>query len=74
MSYGKSCGKEMTKIIKLKDALDFLRGGQCNDEVEQYLQSLARDLDSVDMLSEIHIYFKKLSVEIHTFRLGNNKN
>ena len=36
---------------KLKDALDFLRGGQCSEEVEQYLQSQARDLDSVGMLS-----------------------
>ena len=35
---------------KLKDDLDFLRGGQCSEEVEQYLQSLARDLDSVGML------------------------
>lgn len=51
---------------KLKDALDFLREGQCNDEVERYLQSLARDIDSTDMFPEkIHIYFKKLPVEIH---------
>ena len=51
---------------KLKDALDFLREGQCSDKVEKYLQSLARDLDSTDTLPEkIHIYFKKLQVEIH---------
>ncbi len=50
---------------RLKGALDFIREGQCNDEIEQYLQSLARDLDSTDMLPEkIHIYFKKLPVEI----------
>ena len=48
---------------KLKYALDLLRKGQCNDEVEQYLQSLARNLDSAD--GKIDIYFKKLPVEIH---------
>ena len=51
---------------KLKDALDFLREGQCNEEVQKYLQSLVRDLDSSDTLPEkIHVYFKKLQVEIH---------
>ena len=51
---------------KLKHALDLLREGKCDDEVEQYLQSLSRDLDLTDMLPEkIDIYFKKLPVEIH---------
>ncbi|XP_028404093.1 ATP-dependent DNA helicase PIF1-like [Dendronephthya gigantea] len=51
---------------KLKNALDLIRVGKCNDEVEQYLQSLARDLNSSNVPSEkIHIYFKKLPAEIH---------
>ena len=54
--------------VRFKEALDKLRSCRCDDETEQYLCNLSREFPcSSDSLSEspIHIYFKRLPIEVH---------
>lgn len=50
---------------QLKNALDSLRLGKCDDETETYLRGLSRSCTITDDESPIHIYFTKLPVAIH---------
>lgn len=54
---------------KLKNALDNIREGLCSDEVGEYLQSLERDLSPNDVEDTIHVYFKRLPVEVHNLNV-----
>ena len=51
--------------VKLKNALDQVRMGECDDATEAYFQSLDRDIEPRDGNDVVHIYFKKLPVDIH---------
>ena len=47
-------------------ALNHLRGGECDDGTEKYFSALSRDLaTNEDQEVPLHIYFKKLPVDIH---------
>ena len=51
--------------VKLKRALDQIRMGQCHPESEAYLSSLSRECSLPANEVAIHIYFKRLPVDIH---------
>lgn len=53
---------------RLKNALDELRKGKCDRNTEEYLCSLERkcELDESSQ-NAIHIYFRKLPVQLHNF-------
>ena len=57
---------------KLKEALDSLRTGECDGEVEEYFQYLERELDNNMSSEAINIYFNKLTVEIHNLNALSN--
>jgi hypothetical protein len=64
---------ELTKILRqgesesrLKNLLDELRNGDCSEEAEEYVHSLERECTQEEAGTDpIHIYFKKLHVEVH---------
>ena len=51
-----------------KKALDSLRMGVCDDVIEEYLRGLSRRCEG-NGSPPIHIFFKKLPVEIHNSRI-----
>ncbi len=63
---------ELTRILRQQEtehrliaALDQLRLGKCDDETEKYLRSLSRKMDSCHDISPVHIFFKRLPLEVH---------
>ena len=73
---------ELTKVlrqeeseIRLKEALDMIRYGKCDDDTEQYLRYLSRDFppssntgpvsNPIKTASPVHIFFKRLPAEVH---------
>ena len=64
---------ELTKVLRqaetesrLKKLLDHLRNGECNDDTEEYINSLERECSTCNNpIVPTHIYFRKLHVEIH---------
>jgi hypothetical protein len=67
---------ELTRILRqeesehrLIEALDVLRMGRCDDETEKYLRSLSREFDSCGDVQPVHIYFKRLPVEVHNLSI-----
>ena len=63
---------ELTRILRQQEtkhrliaALDHLRMGKCEDETEKYLRSLSKKTDSCNDVLPVHIYFKRLPVEVH---------
>jgi ATP-dependent DNA helicase PIF1 len=67
---------ELTRILRqeesehrLIEALDVLRMGRCDDETEKYLRSLSREFDSCEDVQPVHIYFKRLPVEVHNLSI-----
>ena len=58
--------RQQASEIQLRNALDQLREGNCDDETERYLTSLSRDFAANDITEDLlHIYFRKLPVEMH---------
>ena len=52
--------------FRLKKALDQVRTGECTEDTEAYFNTLDRECKSSDGSADVvHIYFKKLPVEIH---------
>ena len=51
--------------VKVKHALDQVRMRECDDATEAYFQSLDGDTELRDGNDVVHIYFKKLPVDIH---------
>ena len=52
--------------IRLKNALNEVRTGKCEDETEAYLMSLSRECTETDNSeAPLHIYFKRLNVNVH---------
>jgi hypothetical protein len=58
--------------MRLKDALDSLRLGKCDDETEAYLRGLSRSCASTDEEPPIHIYFTKLPTAVHNSYMLTN--
>ena len=63
---------ELTRILRQQEtehrliaALDQLRLGKCDDETEKYLRLLSRKTDSCHDISPVHIFFKRLPVDVH---------
>ena len=64
---------ELTKVLRqgeaesqLKKLLDHLCNGECNDDTEEYINSLERKCSTCNNpIVPTHIYFRKLHVEIH---------
>ena len=64
---------ELTEVLRrgeaesrLKNLLDLLRNSERSEEAEEYIQSLERECMQEDAeIIPIHIYFRKLHVEIH---------
>lgn len=63
---------ELTEVLRqgegesrLKNLLDMLRNGECSEEAEEYVHSLERECMQDAEKVPIHIYFRKLNVEIH---------
>ncbi len=50
--------------IRLKKALDKVRSGECSDETEAYFTSLDRQCEGCGANEVVHLYFKKILVEI----------
>ena len=60
--------RQQASEFKLRKALDQLREGNCDEETERYLTSLSKYLSVSDITEEedlLHIYFRKLPVEMH---------
>ena len=55
--------------IRLKKALDEVRSGECNDETEAYFTSLNRQCEGYCADELVHLFFKKLPVEIHNMNV-----
>ncbi|XP_028417370.1 ATP-dependent DNA helicase PIF1-like [Dendronephthya gigantea] len=73
---------ELTKVlrqnlseVRLKEALNVIRYGNCDDDTERYLCSLSRDFppslnvapasSSTHSSSPVHIFFKRLPADVH---------
>ena len=56
----------------LKEALDSLRAGECDGEVEEYFQYVERELDNNMSSEAINSYFNKLPVEMHNLNALSN--
>lgn len=64
---------ELTKVLRqgetesrLKNLLDHLRNCECDEDTEEYINSLERECStSNNAIVPTHIYFRKLHVEIH---------
>ena len=63
---------ELTEVLRhgeecrLKNLLDLLRNSECSEDAEKYIHSLGRECLQEDAdIIPIHIYFRKLHVEIH---------
>ena len=57
--------------IRLKNALDRLRSGDCDESTEAYFKTLDRELkcDGHNEGDVVHLYFKKLPVEVHNLNV-----
>ena len=51
--------------FRLKNLLDMLRNGECSDEAEEYVRTLERECIVEAGTVPMHVYFKRLHVEIH---------
>ena len=63
---------ELTEVLRqgeaesrLKNLLDMLRNDECSEEAEEYIHSLERECKQDAEKLSIHIYFRKINVEIH---------
>ena len=59
--------RQQASEVKLQKALDQLRGGICDEETAKYWNSLSRKLDDDNAVEDplLHIYFRRLPVEMH---------
>ena len=60
--------RQQASEFKLRKALDQLREGNCDEETERYLTFLSKYLSVSDITEGedlLHIYFRKLPVEMH---------
>lgn len=57
--------------IRLKNALDRMRSGNCDESTEAYFETLDRELecDGHNEGDVVHLYFKKLPVEVHNLNV-----
>ena len=57
--------------IRLKNALDRLRSGDCDESTEAHFKTLDRELkcDGHNEGDVVHLYFKKLPVEVHNLNV-----
>ena len=60
--------------MRLKDALDSIRLGKCDDETEAYLRGLSRSCTGTGDTPPIHIYYTKLPVAVHNSYMLTNLN
>ena len=65
----KEVKRQCESEIRLKKALDEVRSGECNDETEAYFTLLNRQCESYGTDELVHLFFKKLPVEIHNMNV-----
>jgi ATP-dependent DNA helicase PIF1 len=62
----KQVKRQYESEFQLKRALDQVRIGECTDDTEAYFNTLNRECKPSDGSEDVvHIYFRKLSVEVH---------
>ena len=55
--------------IRLRKALEEVRSGECNDETGVYFTSLNRQCEGYGADEVVHLFFKKLPVEIRNMNV-----
>ena len=65
----KEVKRQHERETRLKKALNEVRSGECNDGREAYFTSLDRECEGYGNDEMVHLYFKKLPVEVHNINV-----